>query len=140
MAGEAYALDGLAVPEELDRLHELLEQVAADHPALPAGEVMMLETAVMEIAGNVIEHGRPPGTVRWHFAVEVGPTLVATLRDSGEEYAVDLAAEMPDVLAEDGRGLPLSRLALDELRYDRDGDANVWTMVRHHDGRGPAAQ
>jgi serine/threonine-protein kinase RsbW len=135
MAGESYTLTGLAVPEGLARLHELLEQVAADHPEMPTNEVMMLETAVMEIANNVIEHGRPTGELTWHFSVEVGPALVARLRDSGQQYAGDLDVAMPDPLAEDGRGLALATLALDELSYDREGDTNVWTMVRQLSGR-----
>ena len=131
MAGESYRLAGLAVPEELDRLHGLLEQVAAEHPELPSQDVMMLETAVMEIANNVIEHGRPSGRVTWTFEVEVGPALVARLRDSGEQYLGTLRTDLPDPLAEDGRGLALAGRAVDELTYDRDGEVNVWTMVRH---------
>src|SRR5690349_7587176 len=131
MAGEVYALTGLAVPEGLDRLHELLEQVVVEHPEVPPREVMMLETAVMEIANNVVEHGRPEGQVTWSFSVEVGASLVARLRDSGERYLGELDRQLPDDLAEDGRGLALASRAVDELSYDRDGSANVWTLVRH---------
>lgn len=132
MAGEDYTLSGLAVPDELDRLHDLLERAAAENPQVSAGDLMMLETAVMEVAGNVVEHGRPPGEVRWDFRLRIGKRLEAELRDSGEEYAGDASAwtAMPGELAEDGRGLPLATLALDELGYRRDGESNVWTMAR----------
>jgi serine/threonine-protein kinase RsbW len=56
-----YLLEGLAVPESLNLLHDLLERVGREHPDLDAGDLMMFETAVIEVAGNVVEHGRPPG-------------------------------------------------------------------------------
>jgi hypothetical protein len=48
---------------------------------------MMFETAVIEVAGNVVEHRRPPGHVTWAFRLSVlGDRLEARLSDSGEEY------------------------------------------------------
>ncbi|KAE8764938.1 ATP-binding protein [Georgenia thermotolerans] len=131
MAGE-YLLEGLAVPESLSDLHDLLERVAADHPDVDPGDLMMFETAVIEVAGNVVEHGRPHGKVLYTFRLRVLPDRVeARLREASQAVAPDVvAAEMPDPLAEDGRGLALSRAMLDELRYERIGDANVWTLVR----------
>ncbi len=133
MSGEPYTLSGLAVPEGLDSLHDLLARAALDHPSLPSGDVMMLETAVMEIAGNVIEHGKPSGAVAWNFTLEVGPPLRATLADSGEEYVETWTGEMPDELAESGRGLALAVAVLDQLLYERRDTINVWTMVRNVD-------
>jgi anti-sigma regulatory factor (Ser/Thr protein kinase) len=37
---------------------------------------------------------------------------------------------MPDVMDEDGRGLPLATVLLDSLRYQRGDGVNHWTMVR----------
>jgi len=133
VSGESYNLSGLAVPEGLESLHELLSRAASEHPSLPAGEVMMLETAVMEIAGNVIKHGKPSGAVAWTFTLDVGPPLRATLADSGEEYAETWTGEMPDEMAESGRGLALADAVLDQLLYERRDTTNVWTMIRHID-------
>lgn len=134
MAGDVYDLEGLAVPGEIDRLHELLEQAAAQHPHVPASDVMLFETAVIEIANNVVEHGRPEGEVAWHFRLVVEPTsLRAELSYSGQEYTgwvPGVDHEMPDALDESGRGLPLASAVLDELGYRREPDANVWTMSR----------
>lgn len=138
MTGEVYDLSGLAVPGDMERLHDLLERASADHPHVPAGDVMMFETAVMELANNVVEHGRPLGEVLWSFHLEVEPAaLTARLSDSGEEYAGwDPAStpEMPEETAESGRGLPLASAVLDELDYHRVDGVNVWTMVRRWDG------
>ena len=132
MTGD-YVIEGLAVPESLDELHDLLERVGADHPELSEGDLLMFETAVIEVAGNVVEHGRPPGGVRWTFRLQVCPDrLEGRLSDGGEEYpGGPWGTEMPDAMAEDGRGLALATAVLDSLAYERDGDVNHWTMVRH---------
>ena len=86
MTGD-YVLEGLAVPESLNLLHDLLERAGREHPDLDARDLMMFETAVIEVAGNVVEHGRPHGRVTWAFRLSVLPDrLEAQLSDSGEEY------------------------------------------------------
>jgi serine/threonine-protein kinase RsbW len=131
MTGD-YVLDGLAVPDSLDLLHDLLEQVGVEHPELAASDVMLFEAAVIEVAGNVVEHGKPPGEVRWQFRLAVRPDrLEGTLSDSGEEYPGGAwGTDMPDLMDEDGRGLALATAVLESLVYQRSGEVNEWTMVR----------
>jgi serine/threonine-protein kinase RsbW len=131
MTGD-YVLDSLAVPESLELLHELLERIGRDHPGLATSDLMLFETAVIEVAGNVVEHGRPQGQVRWSFRLGVLPDrLQAVLSDSGEEYPGGAwGTEMPEPMEEDGRGLALATAVLDSLRYERSADVNQWTMVR----------
>jgi serine/threonine-protein kinase RsbW len=131
MTGD-YLLDGLAVPDSLNLLHDLLEQVGGEHPELTASDLMLFETAVIEVAGNVVEHGKPPGEVRWTFRLAVrADRLEGTLSDSGEEYPGGAwGTDMPDTMEEDGRGLALATAVLDSLVYERAGDVNEWTMVR----------
>ncbi len=133
MAGD-HTLSGLAVPEGLDELHDLLEQVGVQHPDVSPADLMLFETAVIEIAGNVVEHGRPPGGVHWKFSIQVRPDRIeATLADDGmafEDARVLADASMPDADAEDGRGFALASQVLDELSYERRGSANLWAMVR----------
>lgn len=133
MAGEAagLALEGWAVPEGLADLHDLVERARAAHPEVDPEAFMMMETAVIEIAGNVVEHGHPAGRIWWSFTLHVRPEgLEGVLSDDGQEYDGDLSSVMPDPLAESGRGLALAQAALDELAYDRVGGKNVWTMRR----------
>jgi serine/threonine-protein kinase RsbW len=88
---------------------------------------------VIEVAGNVVEHGRPPGDVSWAFRLTVLPDrLEATLSDSGEEYPGGTwGTTMPaDPMQEDGRGLALATAVLDALSYERRGTVNHWRMVR----------
>ena len=131
MSGD-YLLDGLAVPESLNLLQDLLEEVGQEHPELASSDLMLFETAVIEVAGNVVEHGQPSGRVRWRFRLSVREDrLEATLSDSGEEYPGGAwGTVMPDAMEEDGRGLALATAVLDSLVYERAGDVNEWSMVR----------
>jgi serine/threonine-protein kinase RsbW len=140
MAGE-YAVTGLAVPESLDRLQDLMDVVRADHPDIDETDLSMFETAIVEIHGNVVEHGRPPGQVVYAFRLEVHPDrLVGALTDTGNA-APDLSGleGLPDDLAESGRGLWLAKATLDELDYSRTGEGNTWRLVRqrHRAGERP---
>ena len=129
MAGE-YRVDTLAVPETLNLLHDLLDRVREEHPELESTDVMLFETAVIEIANNVVEHGRPPGTIRYSFVLDVdSDKLLGHLSDGGPPLEESERA-MPDIHSENGRGLALARVALDDLEYERVGDHNEWTMVR----------
>jgi len=128
-----YVLEGLAVPESLNLLHDLLERVGREQPDLDRRDLMMFETAVIEVAGNVVEHGRPPGDVVWTFRLSVLPDrLEGVLSDSGEKYPGGTwGTAMPsDLLQEDGRGLALATAVLDSLEYERAAAANHWTMLR----------
>lgn len=129
--GSPYELRGFAIPDGLTELHELLEGVSAEHPSLDPMAFLMFETAVTEIANNVIEHGRPQGGVRWKFSIAVDDDrLTATLSDSGQVFTGSLDGAMPDELAEGGRGLALAKSLLDELTYERADGENRWRLVR----------
>jgi serine/threonine-protein kinase RsbW len=128
---DEYRLDGTAVPETLAQLHELLEQVRADHPEVDQEDVELFETAVIEIAGNVVEHGRPEGQVEYDLELRVlDDRLTATLRDSSQEEVTDTEAEMPSVWAEEGRGFALAGAVLDELDVERRDGRNHWQLTR----------
>ena len=141
MAGE-YALRGLAVPESLDLLQDLLGQVRSDHPEIDETDLSMFETAIVEIHGNVVEHGRPPGRVIYAFELEVrADELVGILADTGSA-APNLAEldELPDELAESARGLWLAKATLDDLQYARMGDRNTWKLVRNRSDAAAASR
>lgn len=129
MAGD-YRVDTLAVPETLNLLHDLLDRVRDDHPDVEGTDLMLFETAVIEIANNVVEHGRPPGTIRYTFVLDVEhDRLLGRLSDGGPPLA-ECERDMPGPDSEHGRGLALARIALDDLTYERVDQHNEWTMVR----------
>jgi serine/threonine-protein kinase RsbW len=136
MAGEArtYRLEGFAVPAELDRVHALLARAGAEHPEVDPTALMLFETAVIEIANNVVEHGRPIGEVRWRFVLTIDDEAIrADLHDSAQPVTADLDAPMPETDAESGRGLPLAGALLDEITVQQGPDGNHWHMARRLD-------
>jgi len=126
-----YTLEGFAVPDELDSVHQLLAQVAAEHPELDPMDVMLFETAVIEIANNVVEYGRPEGAVRWKFTIRVrAEQIEAELDDTGQTFVPETGKTMPGEEAEGGRGLPLAEALLDQIEFSRLGETNHWRLVR----------
>ena len=94
MAGE-YRVDTLAVPETLNLLHDLLDRVREDHPDVENTDLMLFETAVIEIANNVVEHGRPPGTIRYSFTLDVESDQLDAFDDEVRLSLERVAAELP---------------------------------------------
>ena len=116
----------------LDAIHESiarLRKVArrdADDPA-----VVRFETAVAEIGNNALTHGRV-GTDRpvdyvLHWD---GDTVVASLVDGGPPVELRWAHTMPPADSDAGRGIPLARALVDDLRYQRRGPINSWMLIK----------
>ncbi len=119
--------------EDLDSVHELLQETWAASPALSPRDRMAVETAVAELVANVIQHAGHGGDVAFTLTVIVEESRVeVTVSDSGHEVDVDLTGprEMPDPLAESGRGLPLMQMLLDSVEYHRVEEMNHWTLIR----------
>jgi serine/threonine-protein kinase RsbW len=119
--------EGLGIlHQSIERLRSALGRAEDDRP------LMLFETALGEIGGNVLTHGRPPGTDRAvEYALRLdGTTVVASLTDSGSPVHEHLARAMPGHDSETGRGLAMARALLDELGYERDGDVNRWRLVK----------
>jgi serine/threonine-protein kinase RsbW len=124
-----------AQPDSLDEVHDLVESLWAGQARFPAADRLRFETAVIEVAGNIITHaaaGRPSGsevTVELTLTATPG-SVTACFRDDGGAAGLDLAAaQMPDALAESGRGLALTRALADDVTYERVGPANIWTLT-----------
>ena len=129
--GREYVLEGFAVPEQLDAVHTLLAQAADEHPGLDPMDVMLFETAIIEIANNVVEYGRPEGEVRWKFVIRVREDEIeAELDDTGQSFTPAQGKTMPGEEAEGGRGLPIAEALLDRIEFKRMDDTNHWRMVR----------
>jgi serine/threonine-protein kinase RsbW len=117
----------------LDIMHQSVERLRGatgrDADDLP---LMLFETALGEIGGNVLTHGRPPGTelpVEYTLRFNDG-VVEAWLTDSGAPVHEHLGREMPGHESEAGRGLAMARSLLDELGYEREGGRNRWRLVK----------
>jgi serine/threonine-protein kinase RsbW len=124
-----------ANPAGLDVIHDLVESLWTDQPALPPQARMRFETAVIEVASNIIKHattGDPgPDDVTIELTLTVGPDRITALfRDNGGPADVDLSgAQMPDATAEFGRGIALARELTDRFSYERTASANFWALT-----------
>jgi anti-sigma regulatory factor (Ser/Thr protein kinase) len=123
-----------APPDTVDTVHDLLDSVWGSVPDLSARDRMSLETAIIELTANVIQHANRGLGVHATLTVIAYPDrLEATLSDSGEVDQVDIEGrEMPeaDDLAESGRGIPLMKALVDTVEHRRVDGFNHWTLVR----------
>ena len=123
-----------AVPASLD---EVQDRFGAWWDTLGIDDVRLrfgLETALAEIAANIVEHTRRADQEAGRrYTMELDATdqeLVAVLTDNGLPVDIDLAAvTMADADEESGRGLALAIAALDRLEHRHEGGHNVWTLV-----------
>jgi serine/threonine-protein kinase RsbW len=127
-------VDAPALPDSLGQIHDVVLATWSERGDVPMADRIRFETAVMEIAANVVEHARPArdgDTVTMSFALSAGAgTLQGTFEDDGEQSAVRLdQVSMPGPDAENGRGLALASALSDDFRYERAGSANRWTVV-----------
>ncbi len=133
MPGESseQVLAACAQPECIERVHQLLDELFADVGDMREEDRIGFETAVAEIAANVVEHAGGP-QVALNLRVRVFPDrLEALFVDTGAAPTVDMT-DLPvsSPLAERGRGLSLARWMVDEVVYERLDEQNVWRIVR----------
>jgi len=136
MPGDApttYQVTVPAEPDGLEHLHALIDRARRDWPAVDGNDFDLLETAIIELAGNVARHGRPTGATDVTLQVSVTESaLRATLVDAGARFEVDLdAADLPPEMEEAGRGIAMARFAVDELGYDHANGVNTWRLQRN---------
>jgi serine/threonine-protein kinase RsbW len=128
-----FGLRAAAVPESLELVHDLLEEVWAGEPGIEPMDRIRFETALIEVASNIIEHSQPSTTdpVRFVLAVECEPArLYAEFTDNARPAGIDLtAAELPDDMSGSGRGLALAKVALDQFSYAKEDTGNRWTLL-----------
>jgi serine/threonine-protein kinase RsbW len=133
-------VDGTAEPAWLDDVHGALARLWSAAPDVPELDRLRFETAVIEIATNIVRHTVPgaatpgsttPAVIRATAVLRAVPGLVeAVLSDDGAEVEVDLDPAPVDDLAESGRGIALVQRAVDTLELRRVDDRNTWRLTR----------
>jgi serine/threonine-protein kinase RsbW len=120
-------------PDDVETVHALLASLWSESPQVTDGDRIRFETALIELAANVMTYAVPGGTVECTLVIEVTDArITAILTDSGLEADVPIADRaMPGELQEAGRGLALMHALVDELEYTRDGDLNRWRIARN---------
>jgi serine/threonine-protein kinase RsbW len=134
VAGELHtqSLRTCSAPQCLESIHGLLARLWADASEVSAEDRIRFETAVAEVAANIVEHATAGAVVDLSLEVRAYPDRVEALFcDTGAPADIDLdSASLPDDMAESGRGLAIARAAVDEVVYERDGCVNRWRVTR----------
>lgn len=126
-------VDGPAEPAWLDEVHDGLARLWEAAPEVPDLDRLRFETAVIEIATNVVRHTVPvgDGPVRASVLLRADHRrLEAELTDDGAPVRVDLDPDPVDDFAESGRGIALVLRAVDSLSLAREGGRNTWRLAR----------
>lgn len=153
VSSSTHTLTLISPPDDVNSVHALLETVWADAAHVSPTDRFSFETALIELASNVLRHADTGCGVTCGLRLEVSEDRIdARLIDTGAIVTELLAAtdrptdapidteaalagvldtrEMPDALCESGRGIALIQALVDELDYVRDGDVNHWHIVR----------
>jgi serine/threonine-protein kinase RsbW len=119
-------------PGDVDDVHGFLESVWSSDPGVEPSDRMAFETAIIELASNVIQHADGGGGVTWHLTVTCAPdVLSAILYDGGVGADVSLEDRaLPDPLSESGRGLTFVQMLVDSLEYRSSERGNEWTISK----------
>lgn len=130
----AIHVNGTAEPGFLDVVHDAVRLLWERVPDVPRGDRLRFETAVVEVATNVVRHSVPV-----HEVVQVAAdfsvtttALQATMTDDGASADVDLTPTAPPDTADSGRGLMLIQRTVDTFSFDREADRNVWRLARRY--------
>ena len=124
-------LEGRADLECVERVHDLVDELWVAVPDVEPMDRYRFETAVIEVAGNIVEHGG--ADVRLRLWLLVRPDRVeAQFRDTGRPVDLKSAQDrLPDPMAEHGRGIALARSAVEDVTYERTGSTNRWHVLLH---------
>lgn len=134
-----FSLRADGVPESLELVHELLETVWESEAGIDLMQRIRFETALIEVASNIIEHSRPGASdpIQFELELECSPErLYAEFHDNAQPAGIDLSATPPpedlsslENISSSGRGLALAKVALDEFSYAKLDAGNKWTLL-----------
>ncbi|EXF24982.1 anti-sigma regulatory factor [Nesterenkonia sp. AN1] len=126
-------LTGVAELGFVDQVLDALQNLFTAAGELSLEDRTLFSLAVSEIATNIVTHGRCAGgaevTVTADMSIDK-EALSARFKDDAAPVTIALnEAELPDELAESGRGLAIAKMALDQLSHEVD-EGHTWTLVR----------
>jgi serine/threonine-protein kinase RsbW len=118
--------------DDINVVHAYIERIWAEHDDLDMMDRLRFETALIELAANVIQHADDGNGIVADIAIEVdGESIRGTISDSSPAGKVDMAMrEMPDELAESGRGIAFIQRLVDVFHYERRDDLNLWVVQK----------
>jgi serine/threonine-protein kinase RsbW len=118
-------------PNALTAVADALSGAWASATWVPDAIRNQIDMAVAEIAANIVEHATRIHAATVQMQMRIFPNHVEVdFTDDGEQPDIDLdAVQMPDELAERGRGLAIAKALLAQLVYTRSEAGNHWRLV-----------
>ncbi|WP_411700100.1 ATP-binding protein [Conyzicola sp.] len=119
-------------PDDLDTVHDYIQRVWAASPELDAMDRLKFETALIELAANVIQHSNGGNGVVGTLSIAVDADRIrGSLADVSAPSEVDLAdRDMPGEFAESGRGIAFIQRLVDAFHYERRQGENLWMIEK----------
>lgn len=132
-----HILSALKLPAGLDSLHRIIHMVSgcAEEQRFSKQRISKIEIAVEEALVNIFEYSyaEKNGNVEVVCKLDDG-NFVIEIIDSGIPFNI-LTAKEPDITSGisersiGGLGIFLMRKLMDDVRYRREGDKNILTLV-----------
>lgn len=119
-------------PDGVDLVHTALSSLWRERADIDEMDRMMFETAVIELASNIIQHATSSAAIVCRLEITADETVLrALLMDSADPPDIDDGPrEMPDEFAESGRGLAFIQALVDDFEHHRAEGRNVWTISK----------
>ncbi len=119
----------ITIPSRLDHLRRVRDLI--EHAALqtefPEREVQRIVTAAFEAVTNAATHGSPLGEENQITVIaQVYPDrFVVEIHDQGNGIPKITLPEMPTTDSSRGRGIPLMRILMDQVKLSNDDGGRV---------------
>ena len=123
-----------AGPDFAAEVQRTIADTWVEHSEVPQSIRIEIGTAAAEVGNNILDHAGRGRDLRIRMETRVlsDHVRVDFVDDGLPAAGLDLTAiQMPDVMAESGRGLALARASLGSLSYRRDELGNHWILLSH---------
>ena len=89
-----------------------------------------IASAVFEACANAVQYGREGGRGRVRLTMHThSDRFEAVVQDSGRGFVCPADAPLPPAISHCGRGIPLMRVFMDEVKFECDSGCKV-TLVK----------
>lgn len=121
-----------AFAAQVDLLRAILEWIGEDLSAWPPPLLRQIELACEEVIVNIIQHAYRGKPELFEIDVQVFPEDRVEIRfkDTGPPFDPTQYAYQPNTEKIGGLGIHFIRQTMNEVRYEREGDKNVLTLVK----------
>lgn len=118
--------------DDINVVHAYIERIWTLYPDLDMMDRLRFETALIELAANVIKHADEGRSIVADISIVIDDDYIhGRISDSSPAVKVDLTRrDMPDEDAESGRGIAFIQRLVDVLHYERRDDENLWVIEK----------